>query len=161
MFLGFSNTPYGRFSLKADEYIEQYKRERQTDRLADVIADVILELKEFFGVSLQAAKIRMIDIGYTEAIGAYEYVGNRYVPVYSFRYGAIGRNQTFSIPIAEALIQYAFNDDFRRVVDSGDFIYINSHYCINHPEYIAQNEQGGQRNGGLRRRAHGRMLPCF
>jgi hypothetical protein len=42
--------------------------------VTDVIESVIYELSEFFGVSIQAAKIRMIDIGYSEAIGFVKYI---------------------------------------------------------------------------------------
>jgi DNA-binding Xre family transcriptional regulator len=134
--------PRRMFKRKADEIISRHQRENGTGRLGDVIATVILDLSEFFGVSVQAAKIRMIDVGYIEAIGAHEYVDDRYVSPYSFAGGAIGKNQTFSVPAVDGLVQYAFNDDFRQLIDSGDFVHTDSHYCINSPEYITRNEYG-------------------
>lgn len=56
-----------------------------------------LELSKFFVVSRQAAKIRMIDLGYEEAIGAFTYIDGRYVKPHTFKKGTIKRNQTFSI----------------------------------------------------------------
>lgn len=134
--------PRRTFRQKADEIISRYKRENNTDRLGDVISPVILDLSDFFGVSVQAAKIRMIDVSYAEAIGAFEYVDDRYVSPYSFADGAIGRNQTFSVPAVDGLIQYAFNADFRKLIDSGGFVHADSHYCINSPKYITRNEHG-------------------
>jgi DNA-binding Xre family transcriptional regulator len=134
--------PRRTFTRKADEIISWHKRENNTGRLGDVISPVINDLADFFSVSVQAAKIRMIDIGYIEAIGAYEYVDDRYVSSYSFADGAIGRNQTFSVPAIDGLVQYAFNADFRKLIDSGGFVHTDSHYCINSPKYITQNEHG-------------------
>jgi hypothetical protein len=91
-------------------------------------------LSEIFVVSAHAAKIRMIDIGCNEAIGAHEYVDDRCVSPYSFADGVIGKNHTFSVPAVDGLVQYAFNDDFRQLVDSGDFVHTDPHYCINSPK---------------------------
>ena len=107
-----------------------------------MIADAVIELSDFFGVSVQSAKIRMIDVGYTEAIGVFEYVDDRYVPAYSFENGAAGKNQTFSIPVLDSAHQYVFNADFQRLVDSGNFVYIDAHYCINDPKYVTANKYG-------------------
>jgi len=130
------------FGYMAEKYIDHHKQEKKTNKLADVISAVVNDLAEFFGVSVQAAKIRMIDIGYNEAIGVYEYIDYKYIPSYHFEEKAINRKQTFSIPVADALYQYDNNADFRRMIDTGCFIYIDAHYCLNDPKYITQNKHG-------------------
>ena len=55
---------------------------------------MIFELKEFFGVSIMSAKIRMIDLGYKEVEGVYTYVDNHYVLNHSFELSALQRGQT-------------------------------------------------------------------
>lgn len=40
---------------------------------------VVYELSDFFNVSKLSAKIRLIDLGYNEAIGVLTYVDDRYV----------------------------------------------------------------------------------
>ena len=134
--------PRNPFKQKAAELIALYKKEWSTDKTADVISAVIDELHDFFGVSMQAAKIRMIDVGYTEAIGTYEYVDDRYIPAHSFKDGAIGKNQTYSVPVIDSIIAYAVNPDFQRMMDSGNFVYVDSHFCINDPKYVVQNDFG-------------------
>lgn len=57
---------------------------------------VIDALATFFCVSRTAAKIRMIDAGYEEAIGTFTYIDGRYVKPHMFKKGAL-RNQTLSI----------------------------------------------------------------
>ena len=130
--------PLETFRKKTLEVIGNHKNHAPPN----ITPAVIHDLAKFFGVSAQSAKIRLIDIGYTGAIGALEYVDKGYVNGYSFQEGSIGKNQTFSISIRDSLKQYATNPDFKRTLDSGNFIYIDSHYCINAPKYVLQNEHG-------------------
>jgi hypothetical protein len=134
--------PKHQFQTKANALIAEHKRSRRTDRVSDVIEAVIYELSEFFGVSLQSAKIRMIDIGYSEAIGVLDYTDNRCMEACIGECGEAAKNRTFAVPAVDALVQYAQNDDFRRTIDTGNFVHIASHYCINDPKYVKQNEYG-------------------
>ncbi len=128
--------------IKAKELIAKYKQERQTDNTADVMEPVILELAEFFSVSRASAKIRMVDLGYEEAMGVFVYSDDRYVPAHSFAKGTLQTKQTFTIEAQDALFEYATNLDLRTVIDSGKYLYVDSHYCINDPKYIRQNDWG-------------------
>jgi len=134
--------PQKPFKQKAEELLAWYRENGDSNKTADIMTAVICELSEFFEVSIQSAKIRMIDIGYTEAIGVLEYVDGGYSPSHSFKDGAIGKDQTYTIPMKEGLFQYAINSEFRQIIDSGNFVYIDGHYCINDPKYITHNEYG-------------------
>ena len=134
--------PYKQAGIKAKELIAEYKKQMNTDSVAEVIEPVILAMKDFFNVSIASAKIRMVDLGYEEAMGVFEYSGNRYVPAHSFAKGAIQQKQTFTITMQDALFEYATNMDLRRILDSGKYLYVDSHYCLNSPRYIQYNEQG-------------------
>jgi hypothetical protein len=83
-----------------------------------------------------------LDIGYTEAIGAMEYVDGQYVPPHSFKAGALGDKQTFTVPMKDGLIQSAINPDFAAALANGDFVYIDGHYVINAPLYVFINDFG-------------------
>ena len=124
--------------LKIDELIDKYK----SDNIADTMQLVVLELSEFFKVSRLAAKIRMIDLGYKEAIGVLTYIDDRYISNYAFDCDALKDNQTFAIGIQDALIEYALNEEFRKLIDSGKYLYVDAHFCINNPKYIYLNESG-------------------
>jgi len=130
------------FKQKADELIAWYKKNNSTDRLSDVLVDVIIELSNFFQVSILSAKIRLIDVGFSEAAGALEFVDGQYVPTHSFKAGTIGEKQTYTVPMKEGLIQYAVNPAFAAVIDKGDFVFIDGHYVINAPKYVAVNPFG-------------------
>lgn len=66
--------PLSTFKTKAFELIKKYRNILNTDELIDVMEPVIDELAAFFCVSRMAAKIRMIDVGYEEAIGTFTYI---------------------------------------------------------------------------------------
>ena len=134
--------PRNPFKRKAAELIAWYKNSLQTDNVADVMPAVITEISDFFGVSILSAKIRMIDVGYTEAIGMFEYVDDHYIPSHSFKDGAINKNQTYTVPVVDSIIQYAVNTEFQRMMDTGNFVYVDAHFCINDPKYIIENEHG-------------------
>ena len=105
--------------------------------------NVIDEVSYFFMVSRLAAKIRMIDIGYEEAIGTFTYIDGKYVKPHTFKKGSIKKNQTFSISEVDAIIQSSINPSLKRKLESGNYIFVDSHFCINHPKYV-QYDMWGQ-----------------
>lgn len=64
--------------------------------MLDIIEPVIDYLATFFAVSRLAAKIRMVDAGYEEAVGAFIYTDDYYVQPHKCKRDAIRSNQTFS-----------------------------------------------------------------
>lgn len=80
--------------------------------------NVIDELAELFDVSRQAAKVRLIDLGYSKAEGAYPFVDGQYVRGYSFEPGALDKNQTFTIPYADLFKAYCFDREFKKLADA-------------------------------------------
>lgn len=130
--------PLSSFKTKAFQVIKQFKRELGTSEIIDVIQPAIEELSVFFCVSRLAAKIRMIDSGYEEAAGAFLYIDGRYIQPHSFKKGTLKRNQTFSISAEDAAIQSLINPEIR----SGDYVYIDSHFVVNHPKYVEENLLG-------------------
>ena len=107
--------PLNTFKIKAQELIRKYRKILQTFELVDVIEPVIRELATFYGVSNCAAKIRMIDAGYDEAIGVMTYIDGRYVKPHTFKRNSISKKQTFSIGREDALIQSVFSPKLRKV----------------------------------------------
>ncbi len=96
---------------------------------------VIDALATFFCVSRLAAKIRMIDAGYEEAVGTFTYIDGDYVKPHRFKKGALERNQTFSIDALDAAIQSIIHPEIR----DGNYLYIDSHFVLNHPKYVTVN----------------------
>lgn len=134
--------PYRTFKCKAEELIEKGKIEFDKTETIDVLEYVINDLSEFYGVSRLSAKIRMIEVGYEEAVGAFTYIDGRYVKPHKYKTGAITRNQTFSIGISDAIILTLTNPTLYEKFCSGRYSYIDSHFVLNSPEYITEDEKG-------------------
>ena len=131
--------PLAMFKTKAFNFIKQFRSELGTSELIDVMEPVIDALATFFSVSRTAAKIRMIDAGYEEAIGTFTYIDGRYVKPHRFKKGTLERNQTFSIGAEDAAIQSITNPEMAALVRDGSYIYVDSHFVLNHPKYITQD----------------------
>lgn len=131
--------PLGMFKTKAFELIKEYRQKLNTDEIIDVMEPVIEELAIFFCVSRLAAKIRMIDAGYEEAVGTFTYIDDRYIKPHRFKEGALERNQTFSIGVEDAAIQSLTNQTLISLIKDGSYQYVDAHFVLNHPKYVTRN----------------------
>ena len=107
-----------------------------------VYENVIDELAELFDVSRQAAKDRLMNLGYSKVEGAYPFVDGQYVHGYSFEAGALDKNQTFTIPYADLFKAYCFDREFRKLVDSGRFIFADRHLVLKDAKYVSYDQAG-------------------
>lgn len=135
--------PEGPFRAKASEYIGLFMRERNTNRPNEVMEAVITQLQIDFVVSRQAAKIRMVELGFEEAIGTFTYLDGHYVKPHCFRKGSIKWNQTFSISAQDAAIERFMNAELRELTKNGDYLFVDNHYVYNAPLYVRKDEYGG------------------
>ncbi|MGM8363998.1 ImmA/IrrE family metallo-endopeptidase [Virgibacillus sp. W0181] len=131
--------PLNMFKQEAYLVIQDLMKENKTNDLLAIIEETIDKLAEFFGVSRLAAKIRMIDAGYDEAMGAFNFIDGRYIPTHSFKKGTLERNQTFSIGAVDAGILSFTDADFARLTSSGRYVYIDSHFVLNTPKYVEKD----------------------
>ena len=126
--------------LKADELLSEYGGSEKASITA--YENVIDELAELFDVSRQAAKVRLIDLGYSKAEGAYPFVDGQYVRGYSFEAGALEKNQTFTIPYADLFKAYCFDREFKKLIDSGQFVFVDRHLVLNNEKYVGRDQTG-------------------
>lgn len=131
--------PLNMFKQEAYSIIQDLMKEKGTNDLLVIIEETIDKLAEFFGVSRLAAKIRMIDVGYEEAMGAFNFIDGRYIPTHSFKKGTLERNQTFSIGAVDAGILSFTDADFAKLTSSGRYVYIDSHFVLNTPKYVEKD----------------------
>ncbi|EKF35835.1 ImmA/IrrE family metallo-endopeptidase [Bacillus xiamenensis] len=128
--------PLAMFKTKAFELIKHYREKLNTAETIDVLEIVVDELATHFVVSREAAKIRLIDVGYEEAIGVYNYINGKYVPPYKVKEGILNRNQTFSVDYKSLVIESLHNPNLKELIDNGTYLYVDSHLCLNSPKYI-------------------------
>lgn len=145
------------FIAKAKEYITTYMRDFGSKHEIEVMEPVIESLAIDFGVSRQAAKIRLVELGFESAIGTFTYVDGHYVKPHSFRKGAIEIYQTYTISAQDAAVQRFINLELREKTKNGDYLFVENHYVYNAPLYV---EYDGDGNLALTDYARSHMDEC-
>ncbi len=129
--------------MKIDELLFSYRARYPGIATPKLYSMVVRDLAQFYGVSKQSAKLRMIELGYSEAKGVLNYINGRYAVDYAFSPGTLGRNQTFSIDFEAAVELYQKGGGFRDCIDSGLYQYVDDHFCRTDTRYVYR------RNGTL------------
>ncbi|MCC9832964.1 ImmA/IrrE family metallo-endopeptidase, partial [Streptococcus agalactiae] len=80
---------------------------------SELVQEVVDNLATFFEVSRQAAKIRMIDLGFKEANGVYNYLDDRYMHNFAFELEAFDKGSSYTITSNDLCFEYCFNESFR------------------------------------------------
>ena len=134
--------PLDSFKKKASSLIKHYRKQLETFELVDVMEPVIKELSVFYGVSVCAAKIRMVEAGYEEAIGVLTYIDGHYVRPHYFRKGSITLKQTYTVGIIDVAIERAVNSEFRSRLEQGNYVFVENHVCFNSEKYVERDIVG-------------------
>ncbi|ARD98506.1 MULTISPECIES: ImmA/IrrE family metallo-endopeptidase [Lactococcus] len=135
--------PLVHFKKKVDELqgIYHYLNGEQSNLIGEMIY-VIDNLSNFYHVSKMAAKIRLLNVGFEGARGIYKYVDGHYVQPYVFERGVLSQTQTFAIPLEETIRQSTTNKDLQEKLKTGNYLYVDSHFCLNDPKYLQTNKFG-------------------
>ena len=123
--------------LHAEKLLQSYGGERNLQNIRKLIDD----MAQFYGTTKTMAKSRLKDFGYTEVDGIMKYVNGSMVPSYISK---LEKNETYIIDEVSAIKEYARNPEFRRLLDSGRFVYVRQSgvFCLNDSAYIIQDQQG-------------------
>lgn len=127
---------------KLDECLRRLHAEFPDTRNAELFEKALCELSLFFGVSMIAAKIRVIELGYDEAHGVQVYANGRYLPPFSIPRGTLKANQTFILDEKNAMREIFLSDELRGLYYENRLIYANSMVCINSPKYVTTSDYG-------------------
>lgn len=119
--------PLSTFRQKVNELYAKFDYEEAPDK-QQVLTNVAKELASFYGVSRQSAVIRMIETGYPEASSVYQH--NQKTNLHSY----ISRDNAFYL--------YSQNFSFRKLINSGLFIYVDGRFVINDEKYVMQDDDG-------------------
>lgn len=131
--------PTNTAKIKISELIEKYHIHFDgTDGYQ--IEKMISELADFYGLSKQAVKMRIREMGYAKVDGAFTYVNGQYVTPFSFDASALTDNQSFTISSADLFKAYCLNKDFRKAIDTGKFVYVEGHVCLDDEKYIIHSD---------------------
>lgn len=98
------------------------------ERKSDILNSIITELSELFQVSRQATIIRMHELGIEDV-----------EQVYNSRYKS---EPCYEIDFTSYIVEYRCNEKFKKLIDSGDFLYIDNHCVINNDKYLLEESLG-------------------
>lgn len=133
--------PTESFTQKVKELTDKYQCQNNTD-LLNKITFIIDELAEHYGVTRDAIRKRLTDIGYEEASGAFNFVDGQYIRPYRYPKQALKDLKVYSIPAEELKFLMMSSIKLRESIKSGHYIYVESHLVLNHPKYIEKNLLG-------------------
>lgn len=108
----------------------------------DIVEMLIEDLASFFGISKQATKIRLIDLGYDGAIEAFTFIDGHYVAPVGFSKGSLDRDESYSVGVKDLIIAKLFNPDLAKGFEEGKLIYVDHHVCLNEPKYLDKDSSG-------------------
>lgn len=132
--------PRALFRRKAEEAWARHDMKVITPNRVEEMPGVIDDLAGFFGVSREAAKLRMLEVGFESVAGVYVYIDGRYLRPHSWRAGALGRDETFSIPTEDAARLMVEDADFARAAQG--YLYVEGHFVLDDPRYVTRGEDG-------------------
>lgn len=113
---------------KTKELMDYFKYEEGSGDL-DALKDVIDSLADFYNVSKQAAKIRLLEFGYPEAAAVYDYANECSYP-------------SHEITQIDAYHEFLKNEDFKTLIDMELFRYAEGYFVINTEKYIQRASDG-------------------
>lgn len=109
------------------------------------LENVVDQVAVYYGVSKQAAKIRMRELGFPEVDGVCSFLDGKYIRQFQYSQDTLGAGQTFSISTTDLFKAYCFNQKFRELIDTGHAVYADGHLCYSHPDYIEVDDDGNAR----------------
>lgn len=133
--------PSKTFRTKADELIQYYSSCCENDGVV-YIGQVIRELSQFFGVTIYAARKRLIDLGYHDATGSLNWVDGRYVPAYTFKKGSLRENETFTVSFKDSFKAIVHDSNLIEHLSDGKYVFVENHLVLDDPKYISASREG-------------------
>lgn len=99
-------------------------------------------------LSKARVRARMIQLGYTAARGALNYVDGRYITPFSITdIGSFSGKDTYVISRKDIAKLYNQDEDFRRLMQTGKFAYVDGHVVYCDAEYAVQKPAGTRLSG--------------
>lgn len=125
--------------LVAKEWARRAKNNHHAGQKFDGIARTIAaeyDLPKF------RVRARLLQMGHIAAKGALNYVDGRYIEPFAFSVGNGEGNVCFVIDRKNILAIYRENERFRQQLQSGQYIYVDGHICINDSRFVCKTKNG-------------------
>ncbi len=132
--------PKESFEAYAKSLFEHYN---QFSRIgSNSINQIIDELAKTYEVTIYAARKRLIDLGFEQAIGAYNWVDGHYVRPYAFKNNSLSNDETYTVSYKDVYKKVVSDSKIASSVFMNEYVFVENHLCINHPNYIEKVSNG-------------------
>ncbi len=111
-------------------------------RSLEKMSRLIRDMSELYATTQTVVRTRLQTLGFREVCGIFQAANGRFVPAYV---SDLRDGQTYTIDHSDALREYATNEVFREILDSGEYVYAEGHFCRNAPRYVRADRAGDMR----------------
>ena len=115
---------------------EIYEKYKDVKSNVEIYEMIIREFARFFEVSIQSARIRIIELGRKYAEGVLNYIDDQYVDSFVFKENILKKNQSFTISSKDLMILLSSNIMLRNKLEKEEYVYINKMIVINNEKYV-------------------------
>lgn len=129
------------FKSKTQDLLNHLTFNNDEEKLAGYY-NIIATLSNYFKTTLEATKIRLIELGYDFARGFFTSIDGITIPNYLIENGELKQNEVYSLSITDAAIYTTIeryqNNNY--LIDG--YLFVDSHLCINNSKYLCKDENG-------------------
>lgn len=110
-----------------------------------MLEQAVTHVADFFGVSRRCAQIRLQTLGYRNLQGLFNFVNGKYIRPYAVNDLRLHPGETLTISHQDAAAEYLRNENFRALLDSGNYVYVEGHFCLDRSKYLYKDRAGAKR----------------
>ena len=100
------------------------------------------QIAKEFGVTLYAAKKRLLQVGFEEAAGAYNWVGKYKIPSFSFKRGSLSDGESFIIRNKDLSAIVSNNPKIYKTLSKAEYVFVEHHLCLCSPKFVTKDRDG-------------------
>ena len=123
----------------------------------EIFETSLRQFAQEFNLTRLGAKIRLIELGFTQAIGIGNYIDDELIKPFYFKDGKLKKGESYVIDNFSFALQSTVNKDLREKIQQGLFVYVNHFVVLNDAKYVRYD---GQNNPELTRYALDNVDEC-
>ena len=130
--------------VKIREILTRLHAEFPDQTEAMIMQMAVEEFADFYGATKVAAKVRLVQLGYPQAIGTFVYRDGQYAEPYFFGNYALKKGETFEISERDFHFLFATNSALRDLIYNELFVYVDGMVCIKDEKYVFMHPITGE-----------------
>lgn len=127
--------------LQSERFVFEAKREIAISHQIgynelEYMPTVIDSLASVFGVTVYSVRKRLIELGFTDAIGAKNWIDGNYLRPYKFAKDSLKNNESFSLSSEDLEEKLTKDPSFFQFFYQGNFRFVENHICLNSEKFL-------------------------